>query len=314
MHKKTTNNKRKGAARRRGPRDQSSSGLSHYDTQDVLVPDEERVALSFHLFAALNNVGVAKVAKRWNPNGAWDPDPVLGSGNTLGLSTWAVLYSYYEVLRYHITMTVNNLEAFPINCYFCNQNQDPGTSGGNMIDAAQQKYGHIHTLDVKGSSKAQFTYKFSASVRKILGSEKAITDALYRGLTGSANPGDVVWFGFAIDARTNLLVNGIDYDLNIRMDTKMYARNEVATFFNRHVDPLMGEKMIIRKYFAELKDWSLVPQDSPTLQRCVIALLEDPEMGQLAEKVYLLIKDAPWSLSAVRERMRSRRDAKALMR
>lgn len=200
-----------------------------------VVPDEMDVELTYPVIGVLNAGAASSVAKVWNPNAAFDVDPVLGSTDTPGFAEWAAFYSYYRVIGYTIDLQTTNRDADAVAVFVINSDTDPGTGGSTYMDKACNPHcaKHLHQQFAGGQT---WTFKKHYPVAAITGTSTVETDDTYRALT-SGVPADLVWFGLGVQSpgAANLTF-GIAYVLYIKMQIRFTGRKTTLVSSSR-VDP-----------------------------------------------------------------------------
>jgi len=175
---------------------------------------------------------VTAVSKRWQPNAAYDVDPVLGSTSTPGFAEYAALYTYYRVQSFKVHVKFSNLDNLSVALYSVVSNTDPGTGGTNYYDYAQSAFGRTYELAPFYSGTGSVTHRQSVNISKLIGMPVTQADSFRAVTTG--NPSDLVFWGFGIysNAGSNF-ANGVGYDGYIEMNVRFYSRQDQLLSFLR---------------------------------------------------------------------------------
>jgi len=170
------------------------------------------------------------IAKRWQPNAAYDIDPVLGSTATPGYAEYAALYTYYRVTSFKVHVKFSNLDNLSVALYSVVSNTDPGTAGTNYYDYAQSAFGRTYELAPFYSGTGSITHRQHVNISRLVGMPIKQADS-FRAVTTST-PTDLVFWGFGIysNALTNF-ANGVGYDGYIEVRIKFYARQDQLLSF-----------------------------------------------------------------------------------
>jgi len=186
--------------------------------------DSLDVRLRYPIRGTLATVGTV-ISKRWQPNAAYDVDPVLGSTSTPGFAEYAALYTYYRVHKYRVHMTFSNLDNLGISLYSTHSNTDPGTAGTNYVSYAQSAFGKTFELAPFYSGRGTVTLDQTVQVHQVLGMSVAQADS-FRSVTTSV-PSDIVYWGFGIYSNAGAnFANGVSYTGYIEMDVRFYSRHD----------------------------------------------------------------------------------------
>jgi hypothetical protein len=166
-------------------------------------------------------IGGQSIAERWNPNATYQPLVGGPTATIPGFSTWATFYGFYRVISYSYDITFSNLEAFPVNVWTLNQNNDPGTTP--FVSSAANGFSQRNLLSSKGGQdkcRIRGTYKVS----QILGSNAPSTDSAYRSLINTT-PADVLWLAICAQSSNGAsLTNGVTYTMSLTMNTQFFDR------------------------------------------------------------------------------------------
>lgn len=195
----------------------------------VGVPDRMRVRLRYPFQTLLSSAVASRASVRYSSNGAYDPDPAVGSTSTPYFNEWTNMYLYYRVLSYKVTFSVSSLEVVPLTVYVVNSNTDPGSGGVNFLDYANGPHGkQFQIAGINGGRGG--TTRVSFSIRQIAGSQDVLTSDQYRG-TSSSNPSDQTWFAIGLQNSTGSLTNGAWISGHIEYLVDFYDRSLVGTYF-----------------------------------------------------------------------------------
>lgn len=196
-------------------------------TFNEIVPDAIEVVLPFVVNGVLRNAGVSFASLRYQSNGLYDPDPLLGGTSFLGLVQWSSLYSYYRPVELQWRLRINNNEAFPMMIHVYNSNADPGASVGTAgTTFAMNQFGKSKLLDPVTGGKASAVLSGRVPFAKLLGTGRdLLDDSVFRGNLASSNPPDLFWFGFNTDGMGTLqTAAGAQFQLEMHVRTIVYDR------------------------------------------------------------------------------------------
>lgn len=120
-------------------RAQRGAMVDKNDFQEVVViprslgwaPRRVRCSLRYALTGICNNAGAVFSSRRYIPTYVYDVDPSLGNTAVPGLAEWGGIYRLYRVRGSQIKVTYSNKEVFPVTCYLCPVNTDPGLNTAN---------------------------------------------------------------------------------------------------------------------------------------------------------------------------------------
>jgi len=207
-----------GKARKRGGKKRNIS------VAPVESADSVTVKLRYPIRGTLAGA-VTVVSKRWQPNAAYDVDPVLGSTSTPGFAEYAALYTYYRVRSFKLNVKFSNLDNLSVALYSVVSNTDPGVAGTNYYDYAQSAFGRTYELAPFYSGAGSVTHRQTVDISKLVGMPVMQADSFRAVTTG--NPTDLVFWGFGIysNAGTNF-ANGVGYDGFIEMNVRFYSRQD----------------------------------------------------------------------------------------
>jgi hypothetical protein len=170
--------------------------------------------------------------RRYNPNSIWQPEAGGSTGVVPAYSEWAAFFGFYRVVGYEYTVTVTNKEAFDVQTYIINSNNDPGTTApATLTSNPLCKWKMISAKG--GLDKVSYSHKYN--LEQILGTDTCYTADSYRSLIG-ASPADIVWLGIGAQSLTGAnLTNGVDIALTIVMRTVMYDRLLLTAAERAHI-------------------------------------------------------------------------------
>lgn len=185
--------------------------------------DELDVKLRYVISDRLYNAAGGAAAREWNPNGAYDVDPLLGSTETAGFDEYAALYSYYRVIGYRYKLEAVSRETDAIVVYLFNTNV--AVTGTNYDVLSGNPYCHLGQLGYYTGGRAGKTFSGYMSTAKLLGSIAAESADSLRSTTTTV-PTDLLFLTVAIqsDSGIGTIPNGISYVLTITMDVRFYGR------------------------------------------------------------------------------------------
>lgn len=220
----------------------------------VSIAESTDVRLRYQIKGIIGGGGAFSHGLRWQPNCAFDVDPVLGSTSTPGFAEWAAMYSYYRVHRVTTHVVVCNLDNLAIEVSALVSNVDPGTVGSDWgTKAASSAFGFVGTLAPFYSGRGEQTIHRSFQVHKVLGMPVMQADS-FRSPTTTV-PTDKIFWGLAISSIAGTAtVNGCSYDGWIEMETRFYGRYSTLTSLPR--DPAYLEA--VRRVFKEQQSKDMV--------------------------------------------------------
>jgi hypothetical protein len=177
--------------------------------------------------------------KRFNTNSIWLPEASGTGGQVPGYADWAALYGFYRVIGYKYTVLLTNKEAFDVECYTINSNNDPGTTTNALVTSNPNS--QLAMLGAKGSGRDQHTFSSKYKIATIAGTEAIYTADTYRSLIG-ANPTDVLWLGVGLQSFSGTISTGVDISVQISLKTIMYdyllqAPMALVAYSPRHFVP-----------------------------------------------------------------------------
>jgi len=94
-------------------------------------PRRLRASLRYSLTGITNNAGFVYTSRRYIPTYVYDVDPSLGSTAVPGLAEYGGIFRLYRVRGSQVKVTFSNKEVFPVTCYICAVNTDPGLNTAN---------------------------------------------------------------------------------------------------------------------------------------------------------------------------------------
>lgn len=197
----------------------------------TIMPDQVDVILPWIVSGQLTNNGLSYASLRYQSNGLYDPDPVLGGTSFIGLSEWATLYVYYRALKIRYKLTVSNKESFPMAVYLYNLNQDPtATVGAAGVSYSLNNFGKHKVMSGASGGACCVTLAGTVPFAALLGDEEDLeADNLYRGVITSSNPADLFYIGFNTDALGGTQsASGVAFTLELEAYTRLYDRKLVV--------------------------------------------------------------------------------------
>lgn len=181
-----------------------------------------RCTLRFHTMRVLNNVGTIAANLRYVPTFAYDVDPTLASTAMPGFTELGSLYRFYRVQKATINVKYSNLEAFPVECYTCPVNADPGanyssTQAQTYLSQKTSKSCELGPLTGNGIGRitdTQLTSRFG-------GSANVNNADFYTGATGGGAPNNNWYWTVGIVATSNF-VSGVTLRVVIDVDLEFF--------------------------------------------------------------------------------------------
>jgi len=185
-----------------------------------------RTTLRFNTTTSINNVGSIFANKRYQPTGAFDVDPVLGSTAAPGFTELGNIYRQYRVNSYRIVASFSNAEAFPVTVYICAVNFDPTANSASFqtfLSSRECRKKFIGPLTGNGLA----TLRQSVRTADFTGASNLGVIDVYTSLT-NANPANNVFHMIGVVGLANL-VSGVDVTVDIDMDIDFFELASPAT-------------------------------------------------------------------------------------
>lgn len=172
------------------------------------------------------NVGVFSAAQpagtvRYNPNCPYQPLVGGSTGIVPGWDDWIRLYGFYRVVAYDYEIEVTNNEAYAINSYVINSNNDP-TNTANSLSSCNALCSHAMIAAKGGLDKHVF--KGHCRISEVVGTPAIEYADSYRALINAA-PADVTWLAIGgQSAPGSNLTLGFSYTVYITFYIRFYDR------------------------------------------------------------------------------------------
>jgi len=147
---------------------------------------------------------------------------VSGStGVVPGWDDWIRFYGFYRVVAYDYKITVTNNEAFPINMFIINSNNDPGATATSFSSC--NALCESAMLAAKGGLD-RHTFTGSVRIAQVVGTNAAEYADSYRSLI-TASPADITWMslGGQSVSGSNLTL-GYNYVTYVTFYVRFYDR------------------------------------------------------------------------------------------
>lgn len=196
----------------------------------IMSADKLIVRLRYPFRKLLYSLASQTTSFRFVSNGPYDVDPALGSTPIPGFQEYSALYSYNRVVHSHFHVILANIESFPVNVYLIHSNTDPGTTGIDWFEYANNAYGQIHCIS---SMQAQPAKTINSRIRPqtLVGDRTTNTDQNFVG-TATSNPTDLTYVGIGVESAggTNLL-NGVWVTGWLEMTVEFFDRKTLLTSF-----------------------------------------------------------------------------------
>ncbi len=222
---------RKGKGRGKKPKRERPNPSGHHVgfvlSPTMLMPDEVVVTMPYAEAIVLTTNGAGGYTARRQVNALYDPDPAVGGVSFTGLASWKNLYSYYRVLSYDYCFELSNGEAFPVYVSVLNTNTDPGSSAYGNAALCNQAFTKTKYLGpLTGDGRA--VVRGHVEISRLLGSNAFEQDDNWRGLTGSANPADLIWCTINVSASGGhtMTTEGVKGFIKFMAKTRLYDRVE----------------------------------------------------------------------------------------
>lgn len=174
-----------------------------------------------------NNPGNNFLVYAFRVNDLYDPDPTILSGSLSGFKELMQFYAQYRVLHLTASVTIINLETFPIMygmCFSTNNLTGVIATRDDAINALENHFStKAHILSGKGGiDRAKLSR--GEYMHKIVGDKKQyLSEIEYSGL-GLATPARPVWLNFIVASTTGAaLTNGYATTTNLIFDSEFYG-------------------------------------------------------------------------------------------
>ncbi len=172
--------------------------------RNVFAPPAIIVDLFYVDLRVDNNAGSTYTSYRLRINGAYDPDPALGSGALPGFTEWAAIYRNYRVIKYEIEAEVSNLEAFPITVVASPSQADLGLNYSNLFNLMANPGAVSRQLSAKGGIDRD-RFKITLDLGTYYGNTIQWFGNDSFGATTSANPTTLFYMNVGCVASSNLV-------------------------------------------------------------------------------------------------------------
>lgn len=200
-----------------------------------LAPDREIVTLGFRDNITRDPGGFGLINWEIRANGAYDPDPILGSNSTTGFDIESQIYSKYRVISSSVRWEVtNNLKDinYPNDCpviiLLCPSNEfiAPGSFDSvNLLENPYCKWAMINN----GSGKTTALLKHSIQTSKMLGGKGAAT-RLDEVSNVFAIPTELFFWNFVVYTPDGASMNGkISMMCSVRFVIEFFDRKAQLT-------------------------------------------------------------------------------------
>jgi len=197
-----------------------------------IIPDEVDADLCFFKNWQLNAAANTSMSYAFQSNAAWDVDPAVGSGNTMGLAAWSTFYSYYRVYAYTYEIQVSNqdLTATTVSVVNCNFLLAVG-AGHSILTSSFNAYSQHKLIAASTGGACTHTFKKRIMVAKLVGGVDIETGDMWRGVTGGVGgsvPSDLVYNIIGLD-NVNNLTNGCIVFYKLTMHMRLYDRKVISS-------------------------------------------------------------------------------------
>ena len=206
--------------------------------------DKLIVRLRYPFRKLLYSLASGTTSFRLISNGPYDVDPALGSTSTPGFSEYSVLYSYNRVVHSHFHIVLSNLESTPVTVYIVHSNTDPGSTGLNWYEFANNAFGQTHMLS---SIQAQPSKIINSRIRpsRLVGDRTVNTDQNFVG-TSTSNPSDLTYVGVGLEAVSGLnLTNGVWISGYLEQTVEFFDRKNLLTTY-RNIQQAQQDHDIVK--------------------------------------------------------------------
>jgi len=199
-------------------------------TQEVVVipsrlgwaPRRIRMKLRYATQGVLNHAGTVYANSRYSPIYVYDVDPLLASTAVPGLAEWGSIYRFYRTRSSEVAVTFVNKESFPVTCYICPINYDPGANSLNYLDYFSNTLSKVRAIGGNGGnnvcdlSSSETTADFGGVP------DTQQLDGYCGRADGSTVPTNQ-WFwivGFETDG--SAMLNGVNISVRVDMEVEFF--------------------------------------------------------------------------------------------
>lgn len=157
-----------------------------------------------------NNPGGSFLVYSYRISDLYDPDPAILSGSVTGFKEIMQFYSYYRVLKSYVSITICNLQTFPLiygGCYSQTNLAGVISTAADAINALESTFSSKQKLISGLGGMDRATLNMSLPCSRILGEPRQFkAESNYTGL-GLATPTTPLWFSFIVVSTTGASLN-----------------------------------------------------------------------------------------------------------
>jgi hypothetical protein len=194
-----TQNNRKSRQQKSAPKKQNKHPNMQEGTLTIprsvgcYMPDRLRTTLRFWKSVPVSLASLSYASIRFNPSGAYDLDPTVGSATAAGYTQLAAIYNSYRVKRSRAVAEVVNTGNVTVMTVLLPSNTDPGASpsGNYVISTREQPYAVADTGALSGGPISKV--KSSMSTQKIYGSKMTDYDDNFAALVNAIPNNNWYW-------------------------------------------------------------------------------------------------------------------------
>jgi len=196
-------------------------GITLYKSPRTVMPSTYVTNLKYIVQDTVTNVGGVRASISFRTE-AYDVDPALGSTAMPGFAELGALYARYRALRMTYKFSVANQEAFSITTIHGFSNSSIASGSLSIGYAGNPLFNSGMLGPLTGQGRA--TYRQSASVVAVAGSQQPLFDDLYTGSTASATlaTAGTTWCYFGVITPVVMTAAGVLVTVEITLQVQFY--------------------------------------------------------------------------------------------
>jgi hypothetical protein len=185
-------------------------------------PRRLRCSLRYSVSGIINNAGIIYANHRYVPTYVYDVDPTLGNTAVPGLAEYGGIWRLYRVRSASITVSFSNKEIFPVTCYICPVNTDPGANTANYANylsnrlSKQRAVGPLTGNGVCVLKDSQTTSAFAGVP------DLQQLDTYCGSTNGGTAPTNNWWYLVGIYTDGTVMSAGVDINAHLDMDVEFF--------------------------------------------------------------------------------------------
>lgn len=161
-------------------------------------------------------------------NGAFDPDPLLGSGSLTGFTEYAALYGNYRVMDFTYEVKIASLETAPMIVLIAPTATDIGGNYSGTNELSEFPHGRSDLISAQGGMD-RCTFSGAWCPADIFGDRaEYFGDDNFGAGTGS-NPSFQLYLNVGIYKPTSALVSGVVAKVRLGYKVMFYGKKNVLT-------------------------------------------------------------------------------------